>query len=121
MKLFIKNELLTLNEYINIERGNKFKAAKVKKINTMVCKAAARRLTNINPYALYDVKVTWNVTNKKKDPDNIFFGVKFILDGLVNAGVIKNDGRKNIRHISHEIYDSKMYFIIVELIKVDQI
>jgi len=117
MKFTIKGELLSLNEYIRIERGNKQAANKCKKIQTMICKNASKSLyKKVDPNVLYDLKITWNVKDNKKDPDNVYFAVKFILDGMVNAGVISNDGRKNIRHISHEIYTNKDPFIVVELL-----
>ena len=36
--------------------------------------------------------ITWIEKDKRRDPDNIASAVKFIWDGLVGAGVIKNDG-----------------------------
>lgn len=36
--------------------------------------------------------IKWYVKNKKKDPDNIEFGIKYILDGLQQLKVIPNDG-----------------------------
>lgn len=38
--------------------------------------------------------ITWIEKDKRRDPDNIASAVKFIWDGLVEAGVIKNDGWK---------------------------
>lgn len=38
--------------------------------------------------------ITWIEKNKRRDPDNIAAAVKFIWDGLVEAGVIENDGWK---------------------------
>ncbi len=38
--------------------------------------------------------ITWYCKNKRRDPDNIASAVKFIWDGLAEAGVIKNDGWK---------------------------
>ena len=34
----------------------------------------------------------WFLKNDKTDPDNITVGQKYIFDGLVNAGVLKDDG-----------------------------
>ena len=119
MKYAIKEHLITLNEYINAERKNKFLAAKLKKQNTLICKLYANKLKNkINPNGLYDLQITWNVLNNRQDADNIYFAVKFILDGLVGAGILKNDGRKNIRNISHTIKTKKEYLIEIELIEV---
>lgn len=55
---------------------------------------------------LHDVDVFWYRKDKKHDPDNIYFAIKFILDGLVKAKAIPNDGRKNIRHIHNYIEQS---------------
>lgn len=38
--------------------------------------------------------ITWIEKNRRRDPDNIASAVKFIWDGLVEAGVISNDGWK---------------------------
>jgi len=112
----ITQELCTLNEYTDAERKNRYAAAKIKKDNTKICTVAAMA---VKPFTysekLYDVEIEWYVTNNRKDPDNIYFGVKFILDGLVKAGVLKNDGRQNIRHISHKIFTADKYCVLVEL------
>lgn len=49
------------------------------------------------------IKCTWFESNIRRDPDNIFAGVKFILDGLVKSGVLENDGQKWIKGIDHEL------------------
>ena len=47
------------------------------------------------------VQLEWIEPNNKRDPDNVFAGVKFILDGLENAGILKNDTRKWIMAIDN--------------------
>lgn len=95
-------ELPTLNQYIKIERGNKFASAALKKKHTnnvaLLAKSASIELDND---VRYDVAITWYVHNLKSDPDNIAFGVKFIFDGLVKAKILANDGHKNIGSIHH--------------------
>ncbi len=50
-----------------------------------------------------DLTITWICPNRRKDKDNISGGgTKFILDGLVAAGIIENDGWKQIGDISHK-------------------
>ena len=49
-----------------------------------------------------DLTITWICKNRRKDKDNIMAGTKFILDGLVAAGVIENDGWKQIGDIKHK-------------------
>ena len=108
----IKTELLTLNEYINIERRNKFAAASSKKKLTSILafEIMAHGRKGINAESLYDIEIKWYRVNKKHDSDNVFFGVKFILDGFVKAKILKNDGRKNVRHIHNYIYDSNTFY-----------
>jgi hypothetical protein len=110
-------KLVTLNEYIDAERSNRYKAANLKKKMTNICARACEGLIT-DPKRLYDLHITWNVTDNKIDPDNIFFAVKFINDGMAKTGIIKADGRRNIRHIAHEIYTKPEYKIIVKLIAV---
>ena len=49
-----------------------------------------------------DLEITWICKNRRKDKDNIMAGTKFILDGLVQAKVIENDGWKQIGDIYHK-------------------
>ena len=38
----------------------------------------------------------WYLKNRRKDKDNVSFAKKYILDGMVDAGLIENDGWKQI-------------------------
>lgn len=48
------------------------------------------------PFSCVYIIITWHEKTRRRDPDNVAFAVKFILDGMVNAGVIKNDSPKEI-------------------------
>jgi len=39
---------------------------------------------------------SWQETNKRRDPDNIVAAKKFILDALVDAGILPKDGWKEV-------------------------
>lgn len=98
-KMLIEGELTALNEFINAERRNRYIAAKIKKDETGYCQEVAEKselkLQETDfPCALI---ITWYVKNKRKDADNIAFAKKFILDGLVEAGVLPNDNRKYVQ------------------------
>lgn len=49
------------------------------------------------------VRCLWREPDARRDPDNVHAGVKFVLDGLVLAGVLAGDRRKNIVTVSHVI------------------
>lgn len=99
----IDGALCDLNTYINKERMNKFAAASIKKKMTEKCIKAARNLP-LNYFDKIYLTFTWVCKDKKKDPDNIAFAKKFILDGLVRAKVIANDGWNNIIGFKDEFF-----------------
>ena len=90
--LIIKGELTDLNNYIRIERGNKFAGANVKKNETeriwVECKQQRIEPQEKGVFIVFQ----WYAKDQKKDKDNVAFAKKFILDGLVSAGVLKSDG-----------------------------
>jgi Holliday junction resolvase RusA-like endonuclease len=108
MLIKIDYAFTTLNEYIKIERENKFAANSVKCRETDVVKHFCKG----KKWMSYPCKITftWHVKDKRKDLDNVAFAKKFILDGLVKAGVLKND---NLNHIiafeDKVIFDKKEY------------
>lgn len=114
----ITTKLPTLNEYINLERTNKYAAAAFKKKFTKVCATNALVVKNkLNQDAVYSLIINWTTDNNRSDADNIYFGVKFILDGLVESGALENDNRKHIKDIHHNIETGKKYNIEINLVE----
>ena len=89
----------TLNEHDNENRGNRFGGAKMKKNATHICKVYVKDAMN-KGFKLEklpaNLRFTWYAKNKRKDKDNIDFAKKYIFDGMVDAGLIDNDGWKQI-------------------------
>lgn len=115
---YIPGELMSLNEFINIQRTHPMKGNQVKLRNTKRCKRAV--LEAIQQGLSFELPVrlsiTWYMKNRRKDPDNIAFAVKFILDGLVNAGALPNDGWNEIVEITHHfVVDAKQPRVEVSL------
>ncbi len=100
-KLFLNMPFISLNEYINAERSNKQHAAKIKKQQTN----SVYYLTRSQRFKLepkkYDVIFTWFKPDRRKDNDNACFGKKFILDGIVKAGVLPSDNDRYIGDFKH--------------------
>ena len=94
--LWIPGRLPGLNEVINQNRGNKFAGAKTKKKLTNDIAVLAK--AQLKPCS-EGCKITfiWFEPNRKRDPDNIASAKKFILDGLVKAGILENDGWKQVK------------------------
>lgn len=96
-RLVIAGKLPGLNEYIEASRGNRYKAAKMKKdAETRIIQAIRSQLHGTrfeNPVVM---RYTWYEPNRKRDKDNITLGRKFIQDALVRSRVLKNDGWNEI-------------------------
>lgn len=99
----IECDFVYLNEYINTERRNKYAAAKIKdKLTSAVawqCKAKQCH----KPTGKVDMIFKWHVKGRH-DSDNIAFAKKFVLDGMVQAGLLENDNPKCVRHLADYIY-----------------
>lgn len=99
-KIIIKGELPDLNTYINAERGNRYAGANIKKEATEMVQWSVNGQQSIVGQII--VKFTWYTKNERKDPDNVAFAKKFILDGLVRSGVLIDDTRKFIKGFMDE-------------------
>lgn len=44
----------------------------------------------------------WHEPSKRRDPDNVIAGQKFVFDGLVKGGVLPGDGWTVVAGISHD-------------------
>jgi hypothetical protein len=60
------------------------------------------KVNELQPVDRADIDFVWVERNRKRDPDNVRFAAKFVLDGLVKAGVLKGDGWAHIGSLSDE-------------------
>ena len=102
IEITIPGELPDLNEIIRIAKSHFAAYAKAKGVHTEAvaweCVGCPRGQLTMP----VDIICTWITKDLRKDPDNVSAGVKFILDGLVQAGVLPDDRRKQINSIKHE-------------------
>lgn len=94
-------ELFDLNTYINIERSNRFSAATSKRKQTQLIGLFCKKL-DLPKDTQFDVECIWTTKDKRNDSDNVFFAVKFILDGVVTSGQLQGDSYRYIRNILHK-------------------
>ena len=79
-----------MNDYIST--GSRFRYNTHKKQWTEAIEFYIRR-SKLKPMASVYVHFLWQEKSNRRDPDNFSsIGKKFILDALVNAGILKDDG-----------------------------
>jgi hypothetical protein len=105
----IQGRMQALNDYTKANRGKKgiFMGNKYKKFQT---EDVANQILKQNPPHLTRpviVEFHWIEINKKRDPDNFVFAKKFILDGMVKAGLIPKDGWNNISGFGQESWEAR--------------
>lgn len=111
---------ISLNEYIDSERGNKYSGASLKRKQTMSVANIALSQKFKVPDGLYDVHFQWIKPSMRQDNDNVAFAKKFILDGLVVAKSITGDGPKVINNFRDTfVLDRKLKRVecVITLIK----
>lgn len=112
----IPGRLSGLNEYTRACRANRYKGAAMKRTNQDIA-ALSIRTARMKPYdGPVRISITWVEPNMRRDPDNIRFAAKFVLDALVETGVIPNDTQRYVRSISDRfMVNPKEPRIIVEM------
>lgn len=114
----IPDKLPSLNDYVDACRKHPKAGANMKKKHQGRIKKAIREC-GVHPMKTpVIVEIAWFEPNRRRDKDNVRFGVKFILDGLVEAGIIRNDTWNDIEDI-HDTYnvDTRNPRIEVTLVK----
>jgi len=112
-----EGEFETLNPYIDAERANRYAGASIKKVETERARLTALLSgVKVEKYPVI-LKFFWYRTNKRTDPDNIDFAKKFILDGLVKAGVLVDDGWDEIKEIYNKFGLSDTPSVILTIIE----
>lgn len=109
---FVPGPLPSMNEMIAAAKGYNgrgFAYAKMKQEWTTLvaqCATAANLTLVLNPVA---ISCQWNEKHRRRDIDNVQAGVKFVLDGLVQAGILVNDTQAKVWQLTHSIVLDKTH------------
>ena len=95
-KLIIPCELPDLNTTIALSKRHWSEYAKLKRKYTQMVACHARRQLKPILSGRVHLSFVWYCRNKRRDPDNVCSAKKFIIDGLVAAGILSNDGWKQV-------------------------
>lgn len=59
------------------------------------------RSARIRPVPRAHIRFIWHERDRRRNPDNLCAAIKFVLDGLVVAKVLENDGWDQIAGFTH--------------------
>lgn len=116
--LIIPGTLPTLNQIIAASKSHYMQYSSMKNRDTNRI-AQLIRSQRIGKYERVNLTFAWYCKDRRQDKDNIMAGQKFVIDGLVKAGVLENDGWKQIGDVTHRFdVDKQNPRIEVELTEV---
>ena len=106
--LFIPGRLPTKNEALASARsqGGRYRFNVIKR-NNMERIALLARHARIPAFESAHFRFEWIEMNEKRDPDGVTFGASYVLDALQHAGVLPNDGWRQVLSIAHRWWVDK--------------
>ena len=108
--LTIDGQLPNLNDYTKACRSNKYAGAKMKEESERIISAyIMQQLKGVSFDGTVSLNFRWYEPNKRRDLDNICFAKKFILDALVNNGIIKADGWQGVAGFTDQFFVDKEF------------
>ena len=118
MRVVIGLKLPSLNEYINVCRTNRYKAAEYKRsLEKKILPYFAGIKRFEKPVRIHFV---WIEENKRRDLDNVCFAKKFILDAMVRGGYLKDDNRKCVVGFTDSFEYGEKARVILDIEEVEE-
>ena len=105
----IKYDFIDFNRFIRLNRHERNRETQT------TVDAIAWQCKKLKPVESAHITFTWVVKDKMKDKDNLAFAKKFALDGLQRAGVLVNDGWKQVQGFSDDFQIADWRGVIVTI------
>lgn len=118
--MVVEGRFPSLNDFISAERANRHVGAKMKHRETDRARAAAVAAGMPRFVGPVAVRFLWVERDRRRDLDNVAFAKKFVLDGLVEAGVLEDDGQRHVAALQDTFeVDPARPRVVVEVEDVD--
>lgn len=103
-KFTLYDSLPNLNQTLAKALANRYTYGKTKKkIDANIAWEIKVQLPGVRITSRMSVVIHWYVKDRRKDPDNVYSAVKYILDGAQKSGIISGDGFKNVADILNQV------------------
>ena len=115
-EIFITGIFPNLNEEINLAKRHWSNYSKTKKKFT---DSVAWQVKKLPKFTNVDLEFVWYCKDKRIDPDNRAFSQKYIIDGLVQAEVLPDDGWNNVRSLHHTFIVTMLNGVLLKIREVE--
>ena len=113
MRYEIPMKLPSLNDYTKECRKNKYAGARYKaKYENIIGLYLMKMPRWTTPIKIH---FTWVEGSKRRDPDNVYFAKKFILDAMVKYGKLKDDNRKWVHAFTDDLVYGDTTIVILDI------
>ena len=114
----IPYKFYSLNEYTEANRRNPHKGANMKR----EMEEAITPYIDMLPVITKPITISfeWQEANMKRDPDNVAFNKKPILDTMVRLGKIRNDNMKVVKGFKDDFTVGKDYKVTLTIREVEE-
>ena len=109
----------SLNDVVLANRSNRYKGARLKNDVEEVIGWAIKQALVIGtlkpvkkPCEIY---IEWHESTKRRDVDNVKSSVKFVLDSMVQNGILINDNRRYVKQVHDLVIDDDADFVVVKI------
>nr|DAE40596.1 MAG TPA: Endodeoxyribonuclease RusA [Caudoviricetes sp.] len=107
VSLTYNGRLPSTNDLVQMNRVNRFQGASMKRKYTQELAVCFRSQTKERFTSHVTCDVKFFEDTMRRDDDNVLSGLKYIMDGLVTAGIIHDDSPKWC-HVTAERFQSHM-------------
>ncbi|MEA3340006.1 MAG: hypothetical protein U9R15_08575 [Chloroflexota bacterium] len=96
-------------------RYSAYTAMKKKYMQAVEAELIAQNCIPEKPFKAIDIEFVWMEAGRGRDPDNVRAGgAKFILDAMVNCGIMPDDSMKYVKHLADKFQKGKERGVIVK-------
>lgn len=107
-------KFVSLNEFLNMAKTSPFIVSNYKKTIEAEIRKCIQQLPSFEKVSIFFL---WIEEDRRRDPDNIAFARKFILDALVKNKKIKNDSQRYIRGLFDAFDNGEQTKVIMKIIE----
>lgn len=123
-KFEVPEKFITINEFVakSRNRNGRYDPSTVYKGRVEAKVAFYIKRWKVKPINKpFKMRCIWYEETAKRDPDNVAFAKKFLLDGMMKAKILKNDNSRLVKGFIDEFVYGEGQKVVVEIYEEDEL